>query len=199
MGKTNGFLIFRHNLTQELHSGFIAYVGKKSASVEMYFLLHHVKNWNWFNDERLNGVLNHQSRKHMDSDLQRYLYCSIYAQRFNEAPKLENFPEALLPNHKNAKQGIFSDRFRVQLKNQPATTITSHISKDGHYYIHPDPLQARSLTPREAARLQGFPDRVEKHFIKNKISQTSSYQIIGNSVPVPLAYAVISNFLKYFI
>lgn len=149
------------------------------------------ENWNWFNDERLNGVLNHQSRKHMDSDLQRYLYCSIYAQRFNEAPKLENFPEALLPNHKNAKQGIFSDRFRVQLKNQPATTITSHISKDGHYYIHYDPTQCRSLSVREAARIQTFPDN---YFFEGNVTQ--QYHQVGNAVPPLLAKKLASIVYK---
>ena len=140
------------------------------------------ENWNWFNDERLKGVLNHQSRKHMNSDLQRYLYCSVYAQRLNEAPKLKNFPEALLPNHKNAKQGIFSDRFRVQLKNQPATTVTSHISKDGHYYIHYDPTQCRSLSVREAARIQTFPDN---YFFEGTVTQ--QYHQVGNAVPPLLA------------
>lgn len=139
-------------------------------------------NWDWFIDESLNGVLNHQSRKHMDSDLQRYLYCSIYAQQLNEAPKLEDFPKALLPNHKNAKLGIFSDRFRVQLKNKPATTVTSHISKDGHYYIHYDPTQCRSLSVREAARIQTFPDN---YFFEGNVTQ--QYHQVGNAVPPLLA------------
>ena len=58
--------------------------------------------------------------------------------------------------------------------------------------------EVRRVSTLECLRLQGFPDNTEKYFIENKISQTSSYKIIGNSVPVPLASAVISNFLKYF-
>jgi len=139
-------------------------------------------NWNWFHDEAIGGVLNHQSRKHMDSDLQRYLFCSIYAQRFNQSAKLDDFPGILLPNHKNVKKGIFSDRFRVQLKNQPATTVTSHISKDGHYYIHYDPTQCRSLSVREAARLQTFPDN---YFFEGTVTQ--QYHQVGNAVPPLLA------------
>ena len=140
------------------------------------------ENWGWFHDEAIGGVLNHQSRKHMDSDLQRYLFCSIYAQRFNQSAKLDDFPGILLPNHKNVKKGIFSDRFRVQLKNQPATTVTSHISKDGHYYIHYDPTQCRSLSVREAARLQTFPDN---YFFEGTVTQ--QYHQVGNAVPPLLA------------
>ncbi len=95
--------------------------------------------FDWFVDERLPGVCNHSTRAHLESDLARYLYCAAFAECHDHSPRLHEFPEALLPEHLNAKSGNFNDRFRVQVANQPATTITSHISKDGHYFIHYDP------------------------------------------------------------
>ena len=116
----------------------------------------------WFCDERLGGVCNHASRPHITEDLYRYLFVASYARLYGRSPELRDFPASLLPKHKNAhdekKLLYFDDRFRVQLTDQPATTITSHIAKDGHYYIHYDESQCRSLTVREAARLQTFPD-----------------------------------------
>ncbi len=139
-------------------------------------------NWKWFHDEAIDGVLQHQSRRHMASDLQRYLFCSVFARYHNQPPKLKDFPVSLLPEHKNVHRGLFSDRFRVQLRDAPATTVTSHISKDGHYYIHYDPTQCRSLSVREAARLQTFPDN---YFFEGTVTQ--QYHQVGNAVPPILA------------
>ena len=133
------------------------------------------------------GLTHHESRAHMQSDLHRYLFASTFARVHSRSPELRDFPRELRPAHRNvalAIQGgeMFSDRFRVQMDNRPSSTITSHISKDGHYYIHPDPLQCRSLTVREAARLQTFPDN---YFFEG--NKTQKYHQIGNAVPPLLA------------
>jgi DNA (cytosine-5)-methyltransferase 1 len=145
----------------------------------------------WFVDPSLRMVLNHSTRSHMDSDLHRYIFASAFAACRLRSPGLDDFPVQLLPDHENVtdktKKGFFSDRFRVQIGNRPATTITSHISKDGHYYIHPDVSQVRSLTVREAARLQTFPDN---YFFTGP--RTSQYHQVGNAVPPLLARTIAS-------
>ncbi len=151
----------------------------------------------WFFDERIGGYCNHESRGHMNSDIYRYLFVSCFGKVKKRSPKLSDFPESLLPDHKNAQDAIktkkFADRFRVQLKDQPAKTITSHISKDGHYYIHYDPSQCRSLTVREAARIQTFPDNY--YFCGPR---TAQYVQVGNAVPPLLAKQIAAIVLKLF-
>lgn len=146
----------------------------------------------WYRTPDLGGVANHEARYHMPADLRRYFFSACFGlvkegEGQPESPKLRHFPVDLLPNHrnidpKNINRAIFYDRFRVQLNSRPSTTITSHISKDGHYYIHPDPTQCRSLSVREAARLQTFPDSYI--FLGSK---TSQYTQVGNAVPPRLA------------
>lgn len=141
----------------------------------------------WYIDRNLNYWLNHEARGHMKSDLRRYMFAAVYAKLHGLSPKgHKGFNlEGLAPNHKNWETGVFSDRFRVQAKNQPATTITSHISKDGHYFIHYDPAQCRSLSVREAARIQTFPDNY--YFQGNR---TEQFHQVGNAVPPLLAYKI---------
>ena len=137
-------------------------------------------------DRHLDTLDGHEARTHMASDLRRYAFAASFALITGKSPKLADFPEELLPKHQNVELGregkMFSDRFRVQLPDQPSTTITSHISKDGHYFIHYDPLQSRSLTVREAARLQTFPDNYK--FLGTR---TAQYHQVGNAVPPYLA------------
>lgn len=137
-------------------------------------------------DPRLNVLTAHEARSHMASDLQRYMYAAVFAAVTGRSPKLSDFPQSLLPDHQNVDLGrsgkMFSDRFRVQLPDDVSTTITSHISKDGHYFIHFDPAQCRSLTVREAARLQTFPDNYSFEG-----PRTAQYHQVGNAVPPYLA------------
>lgn len=152
----------------------------------------------WFIDNNIGGVCNHETRGHMESDLKRYFFASCYASLKRKSPRLEDFPEALLPKHGNVKEGVedkkFADRFRVQLSNLPSKTITSHISKDGHYYIHYDPFQCRSLTVREAARIQTFPDNY--YFCGPRTAQFSQ---VGNAVPPILSNKIASIVNSIFI
>jgi len=143
----------------------------------------------WFCDGSLKSWLNHDARGHMISDLRRYIFAATFARAMGYSPKGHldfNLP-GLAPAHKNWESGKFSDRFRVQCAHAPSTTITSHISKDGHYFIHYDPTQCRSLSVREAARLQTFPDN---YFFQGNRSQ--QYHQVGNAVPPLLAYKMAS-------
>ena len=136
----------------------------------------------WLVDGRLDLLPNHESRGHMPEDLARYAFVATFAEVFGRSPKADEFPKALAPLHRNWESGKFADRFRVQTWDRPSTTVTSHISKDGHYFIHPDPMQCRSLTVREAARLQTFPDN---YFFEG--NRTQQYVQVGNAVPPLLA------------
>lgn len=138
----------------------------------------------WILDPRLGGIYQHESRQHMPSDLQRYMFSACFLKAYNLVPRIEDFPKSLLPNHKNIKleKVPFKDRFRVQPWDKPSSTIVSHIAKDGHFYIHPDPSQCRTLTVREAARLQTFQDN---YFFEG--NRTEQYTQVGNAVPPLLA------------
>jgi DNA (cytosine-5)-methyltransferase 1 len=137
----------------------------------------------------LSGVLlNHEARSHMPEDRRRYQWWVENATNLS-SPKLNGkIPKRFLPKHSNSSASgatAFTDRFKVQVKDRPSGTITSHISKDGHYYIHYDRKQARSFSVREAARIQTFPD--DYFFMGNR---TQQYHQVGNAVPPYLAYRI---------
>ena len=139
----------------------------------------------WLEDPKLDVLLDHETRGHIPADLGRYLFAAGFGRINGRSPSLVEFPDYLQPHHANRHTGAFADRFRVQLANAPSTTVTSHIAKDGHYFIHPDPTQCRSLTVREAARLQTFPDNY--YFCGPR---TEQYKQVGNAVPAFLAHQI---------
>lgn len=138
----------------------------------------------------------HQSRPNTKQDLEIY---KLAVQVWNTQKKRMNYndlPERL-KSHKVTTS--FTDRFKVVAADLPAShTIVAHMSKDGHHYIHPDIEQNRSLTPREAARLQTFPDNYYFESQSGKPSRTSAYKQIGNAVPVLLARKIAESIKNFF-
>lgn len=142
----------------------------------------------WLLDPRLDGVLNHEVRRHMTPDLMRYAFAAAFAQVHDRSPRgPREFPGMLHPEHKNWTTGKFVDRFKVQVWKKPSSTVTSHLRKDGHYFIHPDASQIRSLSVREAARLQTFPDN---YFFEG--ARGTQFQQVGNAVPPWMARQIAS-------
>jgi len=136
----------------------------------------------------------HIARPHKAQDLEIY---KIAVQKWNDNQKRLNYAD--LPNTLQSQKNIdaFLDRFKVVAGNLPfSQTVVAHISKDGHYFIHPDIEQNRSLTPREVARLQTFPDNYYFESVSGKISRTTAYKQIGNAVPVLLAEKIARALLE---
>jgi len=127
----------------------------------------------------------HQARPNTEQDLEIY---RIAVDLWNEGKSRLDYNA--LPDRLKTHQhrDSFLDRFKVVASNLPFShTVVAHIAKDGHYYIHPDIDQNRSITPREAARLQTFPD--DYYFeSRNRVpGRTPAFRQIGNAVPVLLS------------
>ena len=132
------------------------------------------------------GILNHKARKLNERDRKIYAL-AIEKSKKNEKMYYSELPKEL-KTHKNEKS--FSDRFKVHGMEEVPHTIVAHISKDGHYNIHPDVKQCRALTVREAARIQSFPDN---YLFEGP--RTAQYIQVGNAVP-PLLSIAIARALK---
>lgn len=120
-------------------------------------------------------VFNHIARRHSNRDLKLFAY-------MGEGMKWKDLPSRFRRMY-GYRDDVFHDKMKRLLRNRPSWTITAHLAKDGYMYIHP--TQDRSITVREAARLQSFPDT----FIFRG-ARSSQFCQVGNAVPPPLARAV---------
>jgi DNA (cytosine-5)-methyltransferase 1 len=139
----------------------------------------------------LDGTTQHIARPHTDQDKEIY---KIAVQKWNTKQERLNYND--LPEHLKTHQNrhSFFDRFKVVAKDLSySQTVVAHIAKDGHYYIHPDIKQNRSLTVREAARLQSFPDDFYFEGVKEDAFRTAAFKQIGNAVPPLMAYNIASS------
>lgn len=138
-------------------------------------------------------VTYHVARPQSDQDKEIY---SIAVEKWNQNNVRLRYTDlpGRLQTHKNVT--TFTDRFKVVAGNlSVAQTVVAHISKDGHYYIHPDLKQNRSLTPREAARIQTFPDDFFFESASGIPRRSPAFTQIGNAVPVLLAEKIANSLL----
>lgn len=124
------------------------------------------------------GVWNHLCRSHNDKDIAIFEF-------LEQGGKYRDLPKEMM----RYRDDIFDDKYRRLIWDQPAWTLTAHMRKDGLAYIHP--LQNRSISVREAARIQSFPDDFVFH-----APMTRMFELVGNSVPPLLAEAVAKPLVK---
>lgn len=136
----------------------------------------------------------HIARPQNEQD--KEIYREAINKWFDKGERLNyNDLDGRLQTHKNKHS--FVDRFKVVAPNLPASqTVVAHIAKDGHYYIHPDIEQNRSITVREAARIQSFPDDFYFEGESEKPNRTAAFKQIGNAVPVVLAEEIACKIKK---
>lgn len=134
------------------------------------------------------SITQHAARSHTQQDLEIYKRVVQLWNKDKVRLSYEELPESLR-THNNIDS--FLDRFKVVAADLKCShTVVAHIARDGHYYIHPDINQNRSLSVREAARLQTFPDNYYFEGTKEGQYRTAAFRQIGNAVPVLLAYRI---------
>ena len=131
----------------------------------------------------------HTARPHNANDLEIYKLV-LKAKKKGKNLRYTDLPEKL-QTHSNKTS--FLDRYKALDYDSVSHTVVAHISKDGHYYIHPDNKQNRSITVREAARIQGFPD--DFYF---EHSRTAAFKQIGNAVPPILSKKIALAIIDFF-
>ncbi|MGQ3685074.1 MAG: DNA cytosine methyltransferase [Candidatus Loosdrechtia sp.] len=141
----------------------------------------------------LDVLTQHVTRPHTEQDKEIYRIAIKKWKRRKERLGYNDLPERL-KTHKN--RNAFLDRFKVVADDMPhSQTVVAHIAKDGHYYIHPDIEQNRSISVREAARLQSFPDDYYFEGVKEGKNRTTAFKQIGNALP-PLMVEKIAATIK---
>ena len=136
----------------------------------------------------------HIARPHSEQD--KKIYRIAVNKWNNKGQRLDynDLPE-VLKTHKNRHS--FFDRFKVVAPDlNYSHTVVAHIAKDGHYYIHPDIEQNRSISVREAARLQSFPDNYYFEGVTEGQNRTAAFKQIGNAVPPLMAQAIASKLIE---
>lgn len=142
----------------------------------------------------LEPVTLHCSRPNTSQDLKIYRKAVRLWDKGKKRLSYTDLPKKLRSQN---NMESFLDRFKVVAADLPySQTVVAHIAKDGHYFIHPDIKQNRSLTPREVARLQTFPDNYFFESVSGRPSRTTAFKQIGNAVPVLLAEKIATALLE---
>lgn len=157
----------------------VVYYKKKSTE---YLEESHIRNGLGFTTQ-------HIARPTNENDLQIYKIASDMWSENKKRLDYSTLPPKLI-KHKNTTS--FTNRFSVVNGDGVCHTVVAHIAMDGHYYIHPDSNQNRSITVREAARIQSFPD---DYFFEG--GRTAAFKQIGNAVPPLMAHKIAKALMRF--